>query len=244
MSCGRVQAREAPGGVAQLRLWLPESWVRTVRLAQRLWTLTRPGRRQVRADSRARSTPGGRGVSEGQSASRGPREMNKRPASRSAPRLATLSSRPGRPGPRGFLPGTAALRAPARQACAALRQSSCRGPSAAQRPCFSTGPAPGRSRRPLLKDRLAARRTKPAPGHGPPRAANLVSRYSGVAPRRPIGGRAESGAAPTLLPPPAAGRDRAAAAGVGRRPRATYLQRAFAGSWMQAQQVATPPPCD
>lgn len=102
MSCGRVQAREAPGGVAQLRLCLPESWVRTVRLAQRLWTLTRPGRRQVRADSRARSTPGGRGVSEGQSASRGPREMNKRPASRSAPRLASprdavLPARPPRP---------------------------------------------------------------------------------------------------------------------------------------------------
>ncbi|KAH0504581.1 hypothetical protein LTLLF_182465 [Microtus ochrogaster] len=86
-------------------------------------------------------------------------------------------------------------------------------------PRLSSGPAPGRSRRPLLKDRQAARRTKPARGHGPPRAANLVSRYSGVARRRPIGGRAAPGATLALRPPP------------GRRGEPGLLGSAAAGVW-------------
>lgn len=53
----------------------------------------------------------------------------------SAPRLPSLRCPPaGLPGPRGFLPGTAALTAPARPACAGRRQRSCRGPSAAKPP--------------------------------------------------------------------------------------------------------------
>lgn len=68
---------------------------------------------------------------------RGPGAANKRPGGRpcSAPRFPSPRCAPaGLPGPRGFLPGTAALRAPARPACTGRRQRSCRGPSAAKPP--------------------------------------------------------------------------------------------------------------
>jgi hypothetical protein len=76
-------------------------------------------------------------------------------------------------------------------------------------PGLSSGPAPGRSRRPLLKDRQTARRTKPARGHMLPRAANLVSRYSGVARAVQSAASPRPGAAPRgfsgLGPPPRLG---------------------------------------
>ncbi|KAL1789162.1 hypothetical protein HispidOSU_029138 [Sigmodon hispidus] len=144
---------------------------------------------------------------------------------------------PSRPTLHGFLPGTAALTAPARPVFAGRRQRSCRGRSAAKRP-LSSGPAPGRSRRPLLKDGQAARRTKAARGHGPPGAANLVSRYSGVARRRPISGRAEPGATVVLRGLPRRARragpcGRAAPESVGARghsPAESLLQWVLGGS--------------
>lgn len=69
----------------------------------------------------------------------------------SAPRLPSLRCPPaGLPGPRGFLPGTAALTAPARPACAGRRQRSCRGPSAAKPPP-QLGPSTGALAPPIVK---------------------------------------------------------------------------------------------
>ncbi|KAF7475921.1 Hypothetical predicted protein [Marmota monax] len=106
-----------------------------------------------------------------------PRDWCPRPAQAcsAAPRLSYPEPRPSQPQPRRRAgdPGPAHA-ADSRQRRAGL----------------SSGPAPGRSRRPLLKDRRAARRTKPARGQMQSCTANLFSRYSGVTPSRPIGGQA------------------------------------------------------
>lgn len=166
--------------------------------------------RSARSARAARRAPPPRGRSttpgcEARPPRRVPRAANKRPTGRpcQAPRLPSRRCPPGQacparaasyrdPRPSQPQPGRCSRGAGSAHAADGRPRS----------PRLSSGPAPGRSRRPLLKDRQAARRTKPARGHGPPRAANLVSRYSGVARRRPIGGRAAPGATLALRPPP------------------------------------------
>lgn len=145
------------------------------------------------------------GLRHGRRRRRVPRAVNKRPAGRpcQAPRLPSRCCPPGQACPaRAVSYRDPRPSQPQPGRCSRGARSAHAADGRPWSPRLSSGPAPGRSRRPLLKDRQAARRTKPARGHGPPHAANLVSRYSGVARRRPIGGRAAPGATSALRPPP------------------------------------------
>lgn len=152
-------------------------------------------RGQVRAASPARSTTRGSAVRPLQ---RGPRAANKRPGGRpcSAPRFPSLRCPPaGLPGPRGFLPGTAALRAPARPACTGRRQRSCRGLSAAKPPP-QLGPSTRTLAPPIVKGPAGGSPYKASAGaRAAPRCQSALAIQRGRASpsnRRPGRARCES----------------------------------------------------
>lgn len=203
---------------------------------------------EQRSARSARAGP--RGLRHSQPPRRVPRAANKRPTGRpcQAPRLPSRRCPPGQASPAraaSYRDPRPSQPQPGR--CSRGAGSAHAADGRPRSPRLSSGPAPGRSRRPLLKDRQAARRTKPARGHGPPRAANLVSRYSGVARRRPIGGRAAPGATPALRPPPGRRGDPgllgSAAPGVWRPPRPLTCSEPSSMGPGRAKKVATPRPC-
>lgn len=122
---------------------------------------------------------------------RGPWKANKRPGrAGSAPRPRDWCPRPGLLGrTAALLPGTAAFTAPAPPACGERRPRSCCGQSAATRGP-QLRPSAGALAPPIVKGPAGGSAYKASAGHMQPCTANLVSRYSGVAPSRPIGGQA------------------------------------------------------
>lgn len=121
--------------------------------------------------------------------SRGPRRANKRPGRAvPVPRAQPRPSDPHRglpyPEPRPSQPQPRRCAGDASPAHAADSRPRSAG--------LSSGPAPVRSRRPLLKDRQAAPRTKPARGHMRPRRCQSHLAIQPGHPSRPIRGRAGS----------------------------------------------------
>lgn len=231
MGCGRLQAREAPGGVTRLgqrrgTKRVSESRVRTLPLAHRRGSPdiagTPPGRRLGRARPGRRGRPGtlhrpGRGGLPCRPARRGPRAANKRPAGR-APRLASPRERcpPGQacpahagpyPEPRPSQPQ------PGRRARGAGSEHAADGRPPSPRP--QLGPSTGALAPPIVKGPAGGSAYKASAGARAARRCQsrlAIQRGRAAASnRRP--GRAGPGAPPTRRPPPGAGLSRSAAPG-------------------------------